>query len=219
MRTEGDERALVRAAQGGDRRAFGAAFERQRPALLALCRRVLGDPALAEDAVQETALQALDHLGQLRCPERFGPWLWSIGLRLSRRWSLERARQGRSWQALEEVGRAPDPDEAAADPLERAELAELAARVRRAVAALPSGQRDATLLFYLAGLSHSEVAEELAIEVGAVKTRLHKARQALRRPLAPLWAEQAAAGVSGRRAELRLRPMSGRARFEARLAA
>jgi bifunctional DNase/RNase len=51
--------------------------------------------------------------------------------------------------------------------------------VREAIAALAPGQRDAVLLFYLQGLSHREVAAELAISIGAVKARLHQARSAL----------------------------------------
>src|SRR5207302_5638441 len=72
---------------------------------------------------------------------------------------------------------------AAADPQELAEAAELVARVRGAVAALPCGQRDAVTLYYLAGLTQREVAAALGIDVGAVKGRLHKARRALRQRL------------------------------------
>jgi bifunctional DNase/RNase len=60
-----------------------------------------------------------------------------------------------------------------------AESAEVSARVRSAIAALPAGQRDAVRLFYLQGLSHVEVAGELGVSVGAVKSRLHQARAAL----------------------------------------
>jgi len=58
--------------------------------------------------------------------------------------------------------------------------------VRRAIGTLPPGQRDAVLLFYLQGLSYREAAVELGISVGAVKARLHQARQALRPKLAAL---------------------------------
>jgi bifunctional DNase/RNase len=72
----------------------------------------------------------------------------------------------------------------APDPAEAAELADITARVRGAVAALPYGQRNAVLLFYLQGLSHREVAAELGISVGAVKARLHQARASLAPKLA-----------------------------------
>jgi len=62
--------------------------------------------------------------------------------------------------------------------------------VRRAIAELPRGQRSAVALFYLADLSHAEIAEVLGISAGAVKTRLHKARRDLRRALLDLWYEE-----------------------------
>ena len=71
----------------------------------------------------------------------------------------------------------------------RLESAEVASRVRAAIDQLPAGQRQAVTLFYLAGLTHAEIAEELGTEPGAVKTRLHKARRSLRDPLEPLWKE------------------------------
>ena len=74
----------------------------------------------------------------------------------------------------------------AASPDELVEAAEMAAAVRHAIAGLADGQRDAVLLFYLHGLTHREVAAELAISVGAVKSRLHQARTALAPTLAPL---------------------------------
>jgi hypothetical protein len=64
-------------------------------------------------------------------------------------------------------------------PAEAAESADTARRVRAAVAGLPRGQQSAVLLFYLQGLSHREVADQLNISVGAVKSRLHQARAAL----------------------------------------
>lgn len=63
------------------------------------------------------------------------------------------------------------------------ELAEAAERTRNAIAVLPPGQRAAVVLFYLSGLTHAETADLLGIEVGAVKTRLYKARKTLKRQL------------------------------------
>jgi bifunctional DNase/RNase len=63
------------------------------------------------------------------------------------------------------------------------EAAELADLVRKAVARLPQGQRDAVVLFYLTGLTYAEVAQELGVEISAVKARLHKARAALKKKM------------------------------------
>jgi RNA polymerase sigma factor (sigma-70 family) len=165
-----DDACLVGSARSGDRAAFATLIERHRPLLVASCRRVLGRVDQAEDAAQEAVIQAMLGLGRLRQPERFGSWLVGIGLNVCRH--LLRRRPA--------VWLLP---EAAADPQELAEAAEVAARVRDAVAALPAGQRRAVTLFYLAGLSQREVAALLGVEVGAVKTRLHRARQTLRKRL------------------------------------
>jgi RNA polymerase sigma factor (sigma-70 family) len=131
---------------------------------------VLGSPDLARDAVQEAAIAAMTDLEQLRS-EKFGAWFCGIALNVSRSW----LRQLR----FEVPGLAADPMSAAPDPVEAAELADTAARVRGAIAALADGQRHAVRLFYLQGLGHREVAAELGISVGAVKARLHQARAAL----------------------------------------
>ncbi|TMC02918.1 MAG: sigma-70 family RNA polymerase sigma factor [Chloroflexi bacterium] len=167
-----DEACLVNAARAGDRGAFATLVDRHRPQLLASCRRMAGAGDVAEEAAQEAVLQALLGLDRLREPARFGAWLVGIGLNVCRH--LLRSRPAPPWQ----------PEAASPDPQELAEAAELVARVREAVAALPAGQRRAVTLYYLAGLSQREVAAALGIQAGAVKGRLHKARQALRRRLA-----------------------------------
>ena len=110
-------------------------------------------------------------LDRLRSPERFGAWFCGIALNVARRWRRE-LRSELLGLPFDAVSHAPGPAEAA-------ELADIAARVRGAVAALPDGQRNAVLLFYLQGLSHRKVAAELSISVGAVKARLHQARASL----------------------------------------
>jgi bifunctional DNase/RNase len=100
-----------------------------------------------------------------------------------------RTERGTTWrrQLHQElpVGRVDEASEAQG-PHERAEIGELAAAVRSAIAGLADGQRHAVALFYLQGLTHREVAAELAISVGAVKARLHQARAALASALTPL---------------------------------
>jgi RNA polymerase sigma-70 factor (ECF subfamily) len=208
MRDDDSDTTLARAAQGGDMGAFAVLLVRHRPVLLALCRRTLGDPTLAEDAAQEAALQALLNLERLQRGDRFGSWLAGIGLNVCRMWLRARARECWSWDALnrtiEQRGHAGVEDaELGArvlrlvtegggrdDPEARAALADLSARVRAAVDALPRGQRTAVRLFYLAGLSYRETATLLGIAEGTVRTRLHKAWGALRGRLRVLGEEE-----------------------------
>jgi RNA polymerase sigma factor (sigma-70 family) len=172
---------LVEAALGGDKDAFAALVTRHWATAVALAARVLGTPDLARDAAQEAAVAALVGLDRLRAPARFGAWFCGITLNVARGW----VRQLRAERPAAR-GQEPDPPSPEPGPDERAELADLAATVRAAVAQLADGQRDAVLLFYLQGLTHREVAAELAISVGAVKARLHQARAALTPALVPL---------------------------------
>jgi RNA polymerase sigma factor (sigma-70 family) len=177
---------LVAQARAGDRAAFVELVARHQPLLSGLCRRMVGEPQ-AEDAAQEAIQQALLALDMLKRPEQFGPWLAGIGLNICRRWLARRGQMG-SLDGLvggERVNQSLDT--LVTDPAWAAEESELTALVRDAVRALPPGQRSAVALFYLAGLSHAETAAALGIPIGAVKTRLHKARQRLRHQLWSLW--------------------------------
>ncbi len=175
---------LVREALLGPREPFAELVRRHQRTATALAARVLGSEDLARDAVQEATVAAMTGLDRLRSPDRFGPWFCGIALNVARRW-LRQLHAERPAARPDQAGDGAGPD-GRAGPDELAELADLAARVRTAIAALADGQRDAVFLFYLQGLSHREVAAELGISVGAVKARLHQARAALAPRLAPL---------------------------------
>lgn len=169
---------LVQLGLLGDKEAFAELVTRHRATAAALATRLLGSPDLARDAVQEGAVSAMISLDRLRSPDRFGAWFCGIAVNVARRWR----RQLRA-EPLPVSIDSPSDD---VSPQECAEIAELTAVVRAAVARLAEGQRQAVHLFYLQGLTHREVASELVISVGAVKARLHQARRALLPSLAPL---------------------------------
>jgi RNA polymerase sigma factor (sigma-70 family) len=181
---------LVQRAREGDRGAFADLVVRHRPMALRLCQRVLSDDGRAEDAVQEAVLVAWLNLNSLRRANLFGAWLAGIALRVCHRWLRHQAHEMWSLESLVGGRYMSEPIDLATPPPDTAELAELGATVRRAVAALPPSQRSAVALFYLVGMSHAETAALLGIEVGAVKARLHKARSRLRQNLWELWSEE-----------------------------
>jgi RNA polymerase sigma-70 factor, ECF subfamily len=193
---------LVHRARGGDRDAFAALVERHHATLLRCCRRMVGDSA--HDAAQDAVVTAMLSLDRLRDDERFGAWLVGIGLNACR--ALLRGVRPHESRRLKgtdplEFGATPsiregsDPlsggDSRGLTPHEVACAREVAGLVRAAIAELPRGQREAVTLYYLAGLTQAEAAEYLGIPPGAVKTRLHKARVALRTRLEPLRRERA----------------------------
>ena len=183
------DRALVSRAREGDRRAFAVLVERHYPVLLSSCRRALRDAELARDAAQQAVLVAMLGLGRLREPDRFGAWLIGIGLNVCRSLIAPGRRTVASFDLMIDRSDPGGPAAAEPDPQWQLESAEVARRVRAAIDELPAGQRQAVTLFYLGGLTHAEIADELGTVPGAIKTRLHKARRSLREPLEPLWKE------------------------------
>jgi RNA polymerase sigma factor (sigma-70 family) len=175
-----DDASLVRQARAGQPEAFAVLFQRYEARLQAVAGAMLGDQDLARDVVQDTVLVALADLHRLRNPDLVGAWLTGITRNLCRRRLRSRLRAEWSWSALQ-GGRVPlDPPDPSATPEEAVVRSEAAGAVRRAVADLPDGQRDAVQLFYLDERSHREVGEALGLEVNAVKARLHRARMGLR---------------------------------------
>jgi RNA polymerase sigma-70 factor (ECF subfamily) len=121
-------------------------------------------------------------LGHLRDERRFGSWLIGIGLNVCRG-LLIGGRRLVSLDALCERTAAVEAASKDPAPVELISAAELATRVRQAISALPAGQREAVTTFYVRGLTQAEIAEELVMRPGAIKTRLHKARRSLRASL------------------------------------
>jgi RNA polymerase sigma factor (sigma-70 family) len=168
---------LVCRARARQPEAFAILVHRHRGLVEGMCRRMLGTGPAAEDAYQDAILLAFVNLDRLRRPASFVSWLGGIALNACRRSIRSRAIQ----LAAVSDGRFPPAGEG--DPADVVEAAELTDLVRRAVAGLPRAQRDAVVLFYLSGLTYAEVAQELGVEISAVKARLHKARAALRKKL------------------------------------
>jgi RNA polymerase sigma factor (sigma-70 family) len=186
-----DDPGLVNRARRGETAAIAELIDRHYAPLLAACRRALGNPDAAADAAQQASLTAMLALDRLRDEERFGAWLIGIGLNVCRSMLRATRRQPVSLEAFLSSGTIAEPAGTADDdPAIEAERRETAAGIRSAIATLPAGQREAVALFYLAGLTHAEAAEELGIRPGALKARLHKARTSMRAPLHQLWKEQ-----------------------------
>ena len=180
---------LVGSARQGDREAFARLFARHEPLARRLCLRLLGRTDELEDILQEAALQAWLALDGLRVASQFGAWLAGISLNVARQRLKRAAREPLSWEALWGGRLIAEPIDDCPPHDELVEAAEFSFAVRRAVRLMPEGQRAAILLVYLDGLTYREAAAVLGIELGALKTRLHKGRGSLRRQLAEVWKE------------------------------
>jgi RNA polymerase sigma-70 factor (ECF subfamily) len=137
--------------------------------------RLCGDATKAEDLTQETFCTAQEKLHQLREPERAKPWLFSILRNLYLLACRQQQRLG--WVPLEDV----EPAAAPAPPLEEVDTAEL----QRALNELPEEQRTPLILFYFEEFSYRDIAEQMAVPIGTVMSRLARAKAHLRRRLQP----------------------------------
>lgn len=155
---------------GGNVDALGSLLERHRPRLFATALRTLGYRADAEDAVQETCLLAMRHVGALRDPEAVGAWLHAILRR-----TCVQLRRGRGGELL--TDRLPDIADRRASPEERIERLELREWIWGALQQLPEPLRVAAMLRYFGSYdSYNELAATLGIPIGTVRSRLAEVR-------------------------------------------
>ncbi len=176
--------ALVEAAQRGDASSFGRLVERFQGMAYASAYARLGDSHLAEDVAQEAFVDAYLSLGTLRDPAAFPGWFRRVLIKHS-----DRQYRVQAPQAL-------DPDIIQALPSDWPDPALLFERgqerqgVREAIAALPSAQREATLLFYIEGYSQKEIAAFVDAPLSAVKKRLFDARKSLEKRMLDMVTEE-----------------------------
>jgi RNA polymerase sigma-70 factor (ECF subfamily) len=174
-----DEKLLQRAGRG-DEAAFLALYERHRETVFRFAYRMLGSAALAEEVTHDC------FLGLIREPARFDPNRAALRTYLYaavRNLAAKHFRRHAGETTVEECVEADFVADRRGEPLSLLLDAELAAEVQRAVAALPPLQREVVILFEYEELSLAEVAAVVGADTGTVKSRLHRARQRLRREL------------------------------------
>ncbi len=178
-----DDRVLVERALAGEGSAFEELVRRYHAKVYRLAFRLMRDPEKAQDVLQETFLTVHRKLASFRFESAFGTWLYRVAYNTA----LMRLRKERSEpEAPLDDSAAADPastdlDEGADEILARRESLE---RIRAAVDRLPESYRTVILLRDVEELSTEEVAELMETTPAAIKTRLHRARLALRAAIA-----------------------------------
>ncbi len=178
-----DETELLRRARTGDRDAFSALVEFHQKQVYHHALRMVGNEEDAADTAQEVFLKAWRCLPMFRGDSAFSTWLYKLtdnaALDLlrrekKRRWDL--ALDGLPADGLFFADDGPSPQEA----LEEKELKEA---VAEGLAKLSEDHRRALVLREIDGLSYGEIAEALDVDLGTVKSRIARARMALRKIL------------------------------------
>ncbi len=178
---------LIQRVRGGDRTAFRTLIERYEVELLNFLIRLVGDRAAAEDVFQEAFLQVHQSIGSFDVERTFRPWLFTIAANKGRDYLRKKGRQRTvDLSAPVSSGGSPGDDSGGATfvdlmqvdipgPGEALDDQERDRRVQEAVQSLPLSLREILLLSYFQKLSYSQIAEELQIPLGTVKSRLHAA--------------------------------------------
>ena len=181
--TKEEESRLVRDILQGDADAFETLVREHQTRVYNLALRMTGSPEDAMDISQETFLKAWRTLGRFRGDCSLGSWLYRIASNLCI--DLMRKNKRRQTDKLVslddpgEDGRPLELPDVSGDPQRVLETAEGRQAVRDCVDALPEQQRQILLLRELGGLSYEEIARQLGLELGTVKSRIFRARAKL----------------------------------------
>lgn len=176
-----DEGGLVARAQSGDRSAFEELVRQHANRLYAVLLRFVADSGEAEELTQETFLRAWRGIGRFQGRSRFFTWLYRIAINEAKRRSERRPAAGTLTSIdADPIEEAPDWSEA---PQLRAEHGDLRRVLEESIRALPLEYRAPLILRDVEGLSTEEAAAVMELGEAAFKSRLHRARLAVRRAI------------------------------------
>ncbi len=168
---------LLHAIAAGDARALDMLYARHGPYLLGYLLTCLNDRAAAEEVLQDVMLAVWQHAAGFRGESKVRTWMLTI----ARNRAINRQRRhAPALVSLDDGFDSPSPD---TGPMERVERATRQQALQEALRRLPAEQREILDLVFYQQLSGPEVADVLQITLGTVKSRLHRAKEALRRTL------------------------------------
>ncbi len=177
------EQQLLERCRGGDTTAFDEIVEQHQNRVFNLCYWVLNDHEAAADAAQDAFVRAFRAIGNFRGDCAFSTWLHRIAVNVALNAARSRRHTPLPFSALEndETGtRPPEPVDPIDNPQDMLTRRERRRVVRCALAELPEHHRLVLVLFDIQGHSYEEMAELLELPLGTVKSRLNRARLALR---------------------------------------
>ncbi len=173
-----EEQQLVERAQHGDQGAFVQLVELYRTPVYNLAYRMLSNAQDAEDAAQETFLRAYAQIKRFKREQKFATWLLSIDAHFC----IDRLRRKKFlWLSLEDEALSETLTSDTPEPDNNLLRAEDQREIERLLEHLSPASRMAVVLFYWHEQSIEEIARTTGDSVGAVKVKLHRARQAMAR--------------------------------------
>jgi RNA polymerase sigma-70 factor (ECF subfamily) len=169
--SQADDKVLVRTVLAGSNAAYARLYDRYAPLVRAVCYDHTKHLADAQDLAQDVFLRAYERLGELRKPERFGPWLIGITRRRCQEWRRQTSRERRRFGALE-AGSTGTGD--TTGHTENGQLLRL-------IEMLPENERLALHAFYLRSQSVEDARGVLGLSRSGFYRVLERARNRLRK--------------------------------------
>ena len=181
---------VVAAFLGGEERAFQELVSRYQTRLLNFIYRTIGDREKAEDLVQEVFIRVYRHIGRFDRSKKFSTWIYTIASNLAKNELRNRSRNPlvlfqtirKNWQDDDRPLQFEDTTARPDDLFRKRHLREL---VEESVAKLPAHHREVFVLRELEGKSYEEIAEITDCNLGTVKSRLNRARNAFAEIIEP----------------------------------
>jgi RNA polymerase sigma-70 factor (ECF subfamily) len=164
------DQAIIARVLAGDRDSFSILIHRYSDPLFRHALGMTGSPDVAEDILQMSFIKAFSHLAEVR--GRFDAWVFRIVANGCKDWLKNIRRTHLSYDE-------DDQPSGFANPEENLDLSELRSDLDRALQTLPESLREAFIMKHVEGRSYEEMAELLSTTVGALKMRVHRAREAL----------------------------------------
>ena len=177
-----DDVQLIQRVLDGDDTAFSALVRKYQRSVHALAWRKIGDFHIAEDITQEAFLKVYQRLSTLKEPQSFASWLYVITANHCKAW----LRKKRTWiQSFEDTSSAQLEKATYSGHIiaENERTTEETQRevVKKLLERLQESDRTVITLYYLGGMTYEEISNFLGVSVGAIKSRLHRARQRLKK--------------------------------------
>ena len=185
-----DDSAVVSAFLGGEERAFQELVNRYQTRLLNFIYRTIGDRERSEDLVQEVFIRVYRHLHRFDRSKKFSTWIYTIASNLAKNELRNRSRNPlvlfqairKNWQDDDRPLQFEDHTTRPDDMYRKRHLRDL---VEQSVERLPEHHRQVFVLRELEGKSYEEIAEITSCNLGTVKSRLNRARNAFASIISP----------------------------------
>ena len=178
----------VKLAQSGDKDAVEALYRQYRDRIWFFVCKNVGSKQAAEDIVSDTFLTAIEKLGELRCADAFGSWLYSIAYNKCLRYlnsesGIARFESEEMLDSTIENALLNEPVKLPSDYIENEQTRQ---QLRDAIDSLKPEMRSAVIMYYFEEMSVSDVAKALGLKENAAKQRLFRARKKLSEKLKKL---------------------------------